>query len=357
LLSRRFCSRFLPPWPYTYLYYAAKGAQNMQDSTAIPLENAHIRLGLLPKGAAMDTLYVPDRDGVWGDVLLGFANARDRAAFTAGQGETIGRYANRIAQGKFSLGGTLYTLTRNAGDLCLHGGGEFAAADWEIMEHTGTHARLRYVSPAGSHGFPGTVEAYADYTLHDNALEIRYTAMSDAETVLNLTNHAYFNLNGHGDILDHVLCIHADSYLPIDEKSIPIGQVRPVSGTVFDFRAPKPIGRDIAADPQVLATKGYDHNYCLARGRKAVTDTPDATVYAPQTGRWLGLFTDQPGLQLYTGNFLDAPGKTQPQTRHAGLCLETQIWPDAPNQKGFPPCVLRPGECYSAFTKFVFRAI
>ena len=316
-----------------------------KEVLAYTLANGNLRARVLTYGATLDALWVPDRDGVPGDILLGFASLGEHIAGSAYQGETVGRYANRIAGARFSLNGREYAVTANEnGRTCLHGGGEFSRCVWTAEQAGESAVRLRYTSAAGSMGFPGTVEAEALYTLSERGLTIIYSARTDAETPINMCNHAYFNLACGGDVFGHTLQIDAEAYLPIDGDSIPTGELRPVGGTAFDFRKPKPIGRDIGApDPQLIQCKGYDHNFCID-GDPA---KPIATVYDPASGRRMELFTDQPGVQLYTGNFLDAP--------HSGFCLETQGWPDSPNRPEFPNCILRPGEEYKAVTRLAFR--
>ncbi|MDR3313031.1 MAG: galactose mutarotase [Oscillospiraceae bacterium] len=311
---------------------------------------------ILSYGATLDSLWAPDRDGVPGDVLLGFGSLAERLAHSAYQGETVGRYANRIAGARFALGGKTYAVEANeAGRTCLHGGGEFSHANWAAEPAGEATLRLRYQSPAGSMGFPGAVEAEALFTLTAQDLTIAYSARSDAATPFNMTNHAYFNLACGGDVRGHVLQIDAESYLPIDGDSIPTGEVRPVAGTAFDFRSAKPIGRDLEdADPQLVQCKGYDHNYCLAAGGEKLA----AVAVDPASGRRMQLYTDQPGVQLYTGNFLDSPGKNGvPQTQHSGFCLETQAWPDSPNRPEFASCLLLPGEEYTSKTVLKFGVV
>ena len=283
---------------------------------------------------------MPDRHGKQENVLLTFDSLEARIANSAYQGEVVGRYANRIAGGRFTLNGKEYHVTPNEENgNCLHGGAEFSRNLWQVEAASDTELVLSFASLAGAHGFPGAVKARVHYTLKGGTLAIEYEAVSDADTVLNLTNHAYFNLAGQGDVLGHILQIDAPHYLPIDENSIPTGELRPMAGTPFDFTSPKPIGQDIRADdPQLTQVKGYDHNFCH----------PGAiSVSEPQSGRQMRVETDLPGVQLYTGNFLPSS--------HAAFCLETQAWPDSPNQ--WPAqCLLKAGEIYRTTTSFVFSA-
>jgi len=314
---------------------------SMPDGRAVEaytLDNGLLRAEILTFGAALNRLFIPDRDGKSENILLTFDSLEARIAGSQYQGEIVGRYANRIAGARFTLGGKEFHVTANqANGNSLHGGGEFSRDLWQAEPVGDAALALAFTSPAGAHGFPGEVVTRVRYSLEGNSLVIAYEARSDADTVLNLTNHAYFNLAGQGNILDHILQIDADHYLPIDETSIPTGELRPVEGTAFDFRQAKPIGRDIRADDLQLAqVKGYDHNYCNPKGIE---------VYEPLSGRRMAVATDLPGVQFYTGNFLPAP--------HAAFCLETQAWPDSPNQ--WPEqCLLRVGETYKTITRFVF---
>ncbi|MDR1927153.1 MAG: galactose mutarotase [Oscillospiraceae bacterium] len=324
---------------------------------AVTLEHKRLCAQILTYGATLRSLWLPDRAGRRADVLLGFDSLEEQLAASAYQGEVVGRYANRIAGAKFPLNGREYAVTANEKDsTCLHGGGEFSRALWELAALSAKKVTLRYHSPDGAEGFPGSVTTCVSYTLLEDRLRISYRAVSSADTVLSLTNHAYFNLAGGGDILGHLLQINSEAWLPIDAQSIPAGEPRPVEGSAFDFRIPKPIGRDIAAaDPQLLQCGGYDHNYCLPQPRDL--ESPCAIAADPLSGRTLRVYTDQPGVQLYTGNFLDSVGKQGlRQTRHSGFCLETQAWPNSPNRPDFPSCLLRGGEEYNSVTELVFGA-
>ena len=325
---------------------------NMPDGCAVEayiLDNGLLRAEILTFGAALNKLFAPDRNGKMENILLTFDSLEERIAHSAYQGEIVGRYANRIAGAKFTLDGKEYPVTPNepapgGGGNCLHGGGEFSRGLWQAKPTGDNALELTFASPAGAHGFPGSVRAVVRYSLVGRSLVIKYEAVSSADTILNLTNHAYFNLAGGGDILGHMLQLGAEYYLPIDENSIPSGAMCPVEGTPFDFRTSKPIGRDIGADdPQLKLVGGYDHNFCNTYFY--YFNPVPISVYEPLSGRRMAVETDLPGVQLYTGNHLPVP--------HTAFCLETQAWPDSPNQ--WPDqCQLQAGETYKTTTRFDF---
>ena len=310
-------------------------------------------------GGTLTSLLVPDRNGHLGDVVLGFEDVSgyQSPAFRRANpyfGALIGRYGNRIAEGKFTLDGKAYHLATNNGPNALHGG--TVGFDQRIWQATpGTTAAsetltLTYHSPAGEEGYPGNLTVTVVYTLTaDNALRLAYTATTDHATPLNLTNHAYFNLS-HGtekDILGHELTLAADHYTVVDATLIPTGEPRPVAGTPFDFTAAHAIGEQIAQVPG-----GYDHNFVLNIGAG-----PAATVYDLVSGRTMKVTTDQPGIQFYTGNFLNGSLVGKGGTvygPHAGFCFETQHFPDSPNQPGFPSTILRSGEVFRSSTVYRF---
>jgi len=309
-------------------------------------------------GATLTTVEMPDRHGNRGVVTLGFDSLDDYLAGHPFFGSIAGRYANRIARGKFTLDGHQHTLATNDGENHLHGGTKgFDKAVWkaEPAQAEGFVAvTFTHVSPDGDEGYPGTLTATATYTLtDDNELRMEYTATTDKPTVVNLTNHAYWNLAGagSGDVLGHELMLGAARYLPVDDGLIPLGPLAPVRGTPMDFTQPHAIGSRIA---QVEG--GYDHCYVLnaKEGKKL---TPAARVVEPQSGRVMEIYTTQPAIQLYTGNFLDGSltvaGK--PCRRHYGFCLETEHFPDSPNRPDYPSTVLRPGETYHEVTLHKFR--
>ncbi len=316
------------------------------------LTNAQgMRLQAIPYGATVTALYAPDHAGRLANVVLGYPTLQDYLQDTFYMGRAIGRYANRIAGARFPLDGRTVQLTPNQGPHCLHGGPQgWHRALWQVTPQStpaGAALQWRYVSPAGEGGFPGTVTVEMVYTLtDDNVFQIDYHAVTDQPTVINLTHHSYFNLAGTGDILDHQLQIHAHAFTPVDADRIPTGEVRPVAGGPFDCRTPVHL-RTRLEDAQL--GQGYDHNWVLDptdAGRLVCA----ARVTEPTQGRCLEVWTDQPGLQVYTSNFLCGPH----HRRHTGLCLETQDFPDAPNRPAFPSTVWRPGQSYRRCTRYVF---
>lgn len=312
---------------------------------------------ILTYGATINEFFAPDRNGELADVLVGFDSVEGHEKYSDYEGMTVGRYANRLENGEFSIDGVKYQAVKNEnGITCLHGGSELSTAVWNALIVDDNSLEMTYHSPDGAMGFPGNVDFKVTFTLfEDNSLKLDYYAVSDKKTILNLTNHAYFNLAGGGDVLGHELMINADAYTPTDERSIPTGEIRPVDSTAFDFRQAKPIGRDIGNDdPQLVMCRGYDHNFCLNDG-----DGPAITAYEPTSGRFLEVFTDLCGVQLYTGNFLDGtkPGKQgKPLIKHAGFCLETQFYPNTPNIPEFPQCTYEAGEPFKSTTVFRFSA-
>lgn len=361
-----------------------------QPAQLFLLQNAGgFRAEISDYGATVVRLLAPDRQGRFDDVVLGFERVEDYVAHPTYFGSTVGRYANRIASGKFTLDGRTYTLAKNnlpAGIPCaLHGGVKgFDKVVWRA-EPTGSKTepalRLQYRSVDGEEGYPGNLDVTVTYTATaDNALRIDYLATTDRATPLNLTNHSFFNLagEGHGHILGHVLTLRAGRYTPINPGLIPIGQLAPVAGTPLDFTAPHTIGERIEAlHEQLRYAGGYDHNYELdsAVGPEPRADpnssaaqtqaAPDsrprlaAMLFEPQSGRSLEVLTTEPGLQFYSGNFLDGSfaGKHgHVYQRRAGLCLETQHFPDSPNQPTFPSTILRPGETFRSTTVYRFKA-
>lgn len=305
------------------------------------------------RGATLVELHVPDREGRTTDVVLGFD---DEASYATGANQhfgcTTGRYANRICRGRFTLDGVEYQLAVNNGQNHLHGGPQRALdkVDWqgESASAGGPGVRFTYTSPDGEEGFPGTLKVAVTYALtDDNGVRIQYEATTDRPTIVNLTNHSYFNLVGHGagSILEHELWLEADRYTPVDDTLIPTGELADVAGTPLDFRTPSKIGRRIAELVETPAG-GYDHNFVL--NGTAGTLRKIAEVREPRSGRVLSVETDQPGIQFYTGNGLHGQlGKRgQSCPRHSAFCLETQHFPDSPNQPTFPSTVLQPGEAY-----------
>jgi aldose 1-epimerase len=311
-------------------------------------------------GATLIGVETPDRAGKNANITLGFPTLTGYLQRHPYFGSTVGRYANRIAGGKFTLDGTSYTLATNNGPNHLHGGRKgFDALRWTAEPVTGPElvgVKFSLTSPDGDEGYPGTLRASVTYTLSNgNELRIEYEARTDKLTVVNLTNHAYWNLAGagSGDILKHELRIAADRYLPIDDTSIPTGELAAVKGTPLDFTEPHAIGERIAELKQEPhKTKGYDHCYVL-RGQDGKLALA-AHVKEPTSGRVMEVYTTEPGVQLYCGNFLDGSPSAGGYQQHEGFCLETQHYPDSPNKPRFPSTVLRPGQTYRSVTMHRF---
>ncbi|MFI8202369.1 aldose epimerase family protein [Streptomyces sp. NPDC085937] len=328
------------------------------------LENGGTRLKVLSYGGIVQSLEIPDRRGRRANVSLGFAALEDYVASSPYFGALIGRYGNRIGKGTFTLDGKRYQLSVNDGENSLHGGAQgFDKRVWDVEPFTrgsdvGLH--LYYTSVDGEMGYPGTLRTKVTYTLtRDGDWRIDYEAVTDRPTVVNLTSHVYWNLagEGSGSVLDHELSVAAARYTPIDAGLIPTGELAKVAGTPFDFRRAKPVGRDIrTAHQQLLYGQGFDHNWVLDKG---ITARPEhvATLRDPSSGRTLRIATNEPGLQFYSGNFLDGTltgsgGRVYRQGD--GLCLETQHFPDSPNRPSFPSTVLRPGRTYRTTTVHSF---
>ncbi len=319
---------------------------------------------LLDYGATVKEIHVPDRDGKFADVVAGYDSLDSYLGADGYQGAVIGRIGNRICKGKFVLDGKEYNLYINNGPNHLHGGKEgFNAKLWsaEIVDGNAPCIVFTYTSPDGEEGYPGTLFVSVKYTLtEDNALEINYVATTDKKTIVNLTNHSYFNLGGYdsGSIYSHILSIDAPYYLPTDENLIPTGEIRSVEGTPFDFTAPKEIGKDIDADCEDLKIAGgYDH--CFYFGDDTDSSVKKrAELYEPNSGRLMEMFTNQPGVQIYTGNFVnnpDFPFKAGVAQKNQTLvCLETQKMPDSINHDNFTSVVLDAGEKYDYTTIFKF---
>jgi aldose 1-epimerase len=323
----------------------------------ITLENANgVRAEILTYGALLHRLEAFDKNGQLADILMGTDTLAGYEANSAYFGAMVGRCANRIRKGRFRLEGTLYQLACNLGEDHLHGGPVgFDQAVWDIIATSGPGVTLKHISPHGDQGYPGTLDVRVTYSLdEDDRLTIDCQATTDAPTIVNLANHAYFNLSGDctRPIFDHLLWIDADRYSPVSAAVIPTGELSPVTATPFDFRVPTAIGSRIdAEDEQIRRGEGYDHNFVL--NRPGHLERPAAWACHPSSGRLLAVYTTQPGIQFYSGNHITAavPGKNQVenQRRHA-FCLETQHFPDAANQAHFPPVTLRPGERYHQTT-------
>ena len=315
-------------------------------------------------GAIITSIVVPDRSGNMGDIALGYntvedyINAVDKPYF----GAIVGRYGNRIAEGKFTIDGEQYTLAVNNGANHLHGGVTgFDKVVWDAKPLGASAIEFSYKARDMEEGYPGNADVNVIYTLtDDNELRVDYHGTTDKPTHLNLTQHTYFNLKGegHGTILDHDLMINGSKFTPVDSGLIPTGELRNVADTPFDFTTAKPIGRDIATgDEQLEFGGGYDHNWVLDKGGNEGELTLAARLSEPTTGRVVEVYTTEPGLQFYSGNFLDGrlTGKSgKPYVHRGGLCLETQHFPDSPNQPNFPSTLIRPGEDYKTTTVFKF---
>jgi len=320
-------------------------------------------------GATVVALKVPDRAGKAADVVLGFDTLEGYENGTAYFGATVGRYGNRIGGGQFSLDGKTYTLPKNNGNNTLHGGlVGFNQKVWkarELASKDGESLEMSYLSADGEEGFPGNLSVKVVFTLpaDRNELKIDYAATTDKDTVLNLTNHSYFNLagEGNGDVLEHVLTLHAKQFTPVDKTLIPTGELRDVAGTPMDFTSATAIGKRINEKyEQLVFGKGYDHNWVIASGGgKGLTLTLAAEAYDPKSGRKLEVLTTEPGVQFYSGNFLDGSAKgkgNKAYGQRAAFCLETQHFPDSPNHPNFPSTLLKPNSVFHSQTSFRFSA-
>jgi len=320
-----------------------------------------VRVGLVELGASISRVQAPDREGALADVVLGFADVEGYATNPFYLGCVVGRVANRIAGASFELDGMSYRLAANNGPNHLHGGpGGFGSRRWRgepASSADGRAVRFRYTSVDGEEGYPGTLEAAVTYTLSDEgALRIDYRATTDAPTLVNLTNHSYFNLAGAGSgtILEHELELRASRYTAADAALIPTGEIAPVAGTPLDFTRPTAIGARIGELAGEVGPGGYDHNFVLDSGGGELALA--ARVRDPGSGRALEVLTTEPGVQLYSSNFLDGSisGRGGAFRKHGALCLETQHFPDSVHQPGFPPVVLRPGETFRSSTVYHF---
>lgn len=329
------------------------------DVHLFTLASGDIEVRLTDFGAHLVSVRTPDQKGNVADVVLGFDSLEPYLKGANGyQGAVVGRFANRIAKGQFTIDGTTYQIPINNGPNALHGGPVgFDRYVWKA-EEVADGVEFTHVSPDGDMGFPGTLTARVRYTLKGNTLRLDYSATTDGPTVLNLTNHSYFNLRGddQGDILGHGVELAADHYTPVGAGQIPTGEIATVAGTPLDFRTPHVVGERINSDfEQLTMARGYDHNFVV--NGPAGTLRRAARVTEPEHGRTLTVATTEPGVQFYSGNFLNGTvtgrhGKKYEQ--RTGLCLETQVFPDAPNHANFPNSVLRPGETFQSTTTFTF---
>ncbi len=320
------------------------------------LKNSHgMEVAITNYGAAVVSIKVPDNKGNVADVALGYDDVQGYINDKSYFGATAGRYANRIANGEFKLDAKSYHIPQNDGPNALHGGKVgFNKRIWAEKDLSGNAIQMSYLSPDGEEGFPGNLKVTVTFTLTEkNELRFDYLATTDKDTVLNLTNHTYFNLAGQGigDILGTELTLHASKFSPVDKNLIPTGELRPVKGTPFDFTSPHKIGERIGEqDEQLKLGRGYDHNFVLNRTKPGMILA--AHAYDPKSGRVLEVFTDQPGIQFYSGNFLDgtAKGKGSTYNYRTGFCLETQHFPDSPNHPKFPSAELKPGQKFQSTT-------
>jgi aldose 1-epimerase len=315
-----------------------------------------VSVSIMDYGATITKIIAPDRNGKMDDIVLGFDKFSPYLHVTTYFGATIGRYGNRIAKGQFKLGNTVYQLPINNGPNSLHGGLRgFDKRMWkfEPVESDIPAVRFSRLSPNGEEGYPGNLFVSVTFSLNDdNELRIAYEATTDKTTIINLTNHSYFNLAGGGTILNHVVTLHADAFTPVDATLIPTGEIKKVAGTPWDFLTPTPIGvhiKETGGKPV-----GYDHNFVLNKGFFS-NFALAAEVYDSKSGRTLAVTTDQPGVQFYTGNFLDGTlTESGGNEQYTGFCLETQHFPDSPNHDNFPSTVLAPGDTYKTATVYAF---
>jgi aldose 1-epimerase len=334
----------------------------MPDGAAIQLytvQQGNSRASFINYGARIVTLAVPDAKGECAGLVLGYETLEEYLADRSFQGATIGRFGNRIAGGKFSLDGKTYQIPQNNGSNALHGGPVgFDQKVWSGQAIV-NGVEFTLISPDGDQGFPGTLTVAVRYTFVDDVLRIEYSASCDAPTVVNLTNHSFFNLNGDssGTIVDHEIAIPAEFFTPVSEVLIPTGELAPVDGTVFDLREQMRVGDHIDDDDvQLQRAGGWDHNWALGlEGEMKLA----AVLHSPASGRWMTVATTEPGIQFYSGNFLDGSMPNRRGGRYQkrdGLCLETQHYPDSPNQPEFPSTILRPGEMLRSVTTYSFAA-
>lgn len=322
------------------------------------LKNDHgVEVSITNYGGAITSIMTLDRHGVFGDVVLGYDTLDEYMKNPRYLGALIGRFANRIDRGKFSLNGVEYQLAQNNGENHLHGGKKgFDKRVWKAAE-TPSGLHLEYFSRDGEENFPGNLKVAVDYSLNnENELRIDYQATTDKDTIVNLTNHSYFNLAGHGTILDHELTLYSESYIPVRDDLVPYGEIHVVEGTPMDFRTSRAIGARLdKLIPEISYSQGYDHTFLLRDQDGSLRWV--ARLLEPVSGRVMEVFTTQPGMQVYSGNFFDGSliGKGGvAYEKYAALCLETQHFPDSPNQPNFPSTVLRAGETYNEATIYKF---
>lgn len=330
--------------------------ENGEVVTQYTLKNEKICVQLLDYGATIHRILVPDANGQIENVVVSSNDLSLYETSTAYEGKTVGRYANRIANGTFQIGTETYHLNKNENNTTtLHSSGEFSFKLWQVEEHT-PEKIVMFLQTDETVGFPGNVNAQVVFTLEDSRLKITYNLVSDKTTVFSPTNHTYFNLAGveNRSIKEHDLYVNAKMFTPIDEKSIPTGEVKPVADTAFDFTTMKKIGEAIeSGDEQILLTKGIDHNFCL---NASSANEPAAILYDAKSKREMKVYTDLPGVQVYTSNFLEDRTEDGKKTayQYAGICLETQFYPDTPNQAAFPSCTVEANKIFATTTAFEF---
>ncbi|WP_419800762.1 aldose epimerase family protein [Mucilaginibacter sp.] len=339
-----------------------KATVNGKQVQLYTISNGQMKAAITNSGGRLVSLFVPDSSGKMVDVVLGYNHLKDYETYTKNGsyfGALIGRYGNRIAKGKFTLDGKTYSLPINNAPNSLHGGPKgFSTQVWDVVKTSPNSIELHYLSKDGEEGYPGNLNVNVTYTLtNDHALQIAYKATTDKATVLNLTNHSYFNLNGDGGTVNnHKLQLNASRFTPVDSTLIPTGKLEPVAGTPFDFTKPEIIGSRIdAKNQQLMYGKGYDHNFVL--DTKVKGEHLAATVWGDKSGIEMQVYTDQPGIQFYGGNFMEGGDKGKsgsPYEKRTALCLETQHFPDSPNQPQFPTTTLKPGETFNSVTSYKF---
>jgi len=336
-----------------------EGKLNNKNTHLITLTNrAGMQIALTDYGARLVSALVPDKNGNLTDVVLGFNSIQGYLnSVEPYHGATVGRFCNRIANGKFSLDAKDYTLAQNNGTNSLHGGiGGFHTKVWDRQVSFNKQVDFYYISPDGEEGFPGELRTTVSYELNnENEIIIKFRAISNAPTVVNLTNHAYFNLNGegNGDVLNHEVTILSEEFLPLNENQIPTGEIFPVEGTGFDFRQSKLLSKDInSQEDQIIVAQGYDHSFV---NNQPISE-PIAKAYSKETGIELQVFTTEPSVHLYSGNFLsNDEGKAgKKYLRFGGFCFEAQHYPDSPNQQDFPTVILNPGEVFESEIRYKF---
>jgi len=353
------------------VFHSSIALAQVEDFDSIKLYTLKNDNGMVVKvtnyGAIITSLMVPDRNGKLADVALGYNRVEDyiNAVNKPYFGAVVGRYGNRIAKGQFTIDGETYSLLKNDGENHLHGGAlGFDKVVWDVQDDPSKNSIvLTYLAKNKEEGYPGNLQLKVAYTLtKDNSLIVEYLATTDKATPVNVTQHTYFNLKGEGEgtILDHELMLNAKKYTPVDKGLIPTGETPSVEGTPFDFTTAKAIGRDISVENEQLTFGGgFDHNWILDRGDKDNELTLAARVYEPTSGRVMEIHTTEPAVQFYCGNFLDGrlTGKSgKPYVYRGGFCLETQHYPDSPNQPNFPSTILKPGDQYKSKTVFRFSA-